>query len=338
MLKAERHVVGRLRPWAAASSQVTSPTSSVDSAKDTVTFTLDAAYSSYWFTYNELSQVTPIPIAWDITERRRKPPARVAARAASYTSVTTTTSLDRCLVAPSSTSAKTCAAVFDLPHGQERSRRPRHLRHEPALEDRRRPLQPESASTPPTAVRPWCRTPSYSGHAEAVARRCSYLPRSRPTPLSSTCWPRVHTLNIGYVPPQNVPALHGHDAWCGTGHLLQGANNSQLATNYNLCRCRRVGRQLLRRQLHQPRPTAPIVKQPYVRQAMQSLQNQSLWIRSIRPGYGCPDLRSGAGVPADGLRLASARGRTRIPTTRRMPSCSEDRTVGTSCRGASTPV
>jgi len=28
---------------------------------------LTGAVNSYWFTYNELSQITPLPIAWDIT-------------------------------------------------------------------------------------------------------------------------------------------------------------------------------------------------------------------------------------------------------------------------------
>jgi len=34
---------------------------------DQVTLQLNKAYSSLWYTYNELSQVTPMPMAWDIT-------------------------------------------------------------------------------------------------------------------------------------------------------------------------------------------------------------------------------------------------------------------------------
>jgi peptide/nickel transport system substrate-binding protein len=37
----------------------------IDNSKE-ITFTLNRAYSSYWFTYNELSQITPLPqAAWD---------------------------------------------------------------------------------------------------------------------------------------------------------------------------------------------------------------------------------------------------------------------------------
>jgi peptide/nickel transport system substrate-binding protein len=39
---------------------------SVDSPTQ-LTFTLTAAVNPYWFTYNELSQITPLPVAWDIT-------------------------------------------------------------------------------------------------------------------------------------------------------------------------------------------------------------------------------------------------------------------------------
>ncbi|MGH3097856.1 MAG: ABC transporter substrate-binding protein [Streptosporangiales bacterium] len=38
-----------------------------------VTFKLDDKYSSNWFTYNELSQVTPMPMAWDVTGVGAKP-------------------------------------------------------------------------------------------------------------------------------------------------------------------------------------------------------------------------------------------------------------------------
>jgi len=35
---------------------------------DTVRLTLDHKYSSNWYTYNELSQITPMPMAWDVTQ------------------------------------------------------------------------------------------------------------------------------------------------------------------------------------------------------------------------------------------------------------------------------
>ncbi len=40
---------------------------------DTVTFQLDRPYSSLWFTYNQLAELTPMPLAWDITKLGAKP-------------------------------------------------------------------------------------------------------------------------------------------------------------------------------------------------------------------------------------------------------------------------
>ena len=38
-----------------------------------MTFQLDRAYSSLWFTYNQLAELTPMPPAWDVTSLGAKP-------------------------------------------------------------------------------------------------------------------------------------------------------------------------------------------------------------------------------------------------------------------------
>jgi peptide/nickel transport system substrate-binding protein len=38
-----------------------------------VTFQLNAAYSSLWYTYNQLSELNPMPLAWDVTSLGAKP-------------------------------------------------------------------------------------------------------------------------------------------------------------------------------------------------------------------------------------------------------------------------
>src|SRR5215467_9704615 len=40
---------------------------------NTVTFQLNHAYSSLWFTYNQLAELTPMPLAWDVTKLGAKP-------------------------------------------------------------------------------------------------------------------------------------------------------------------------------------------------------------------------------------------------------------------------
>ena len=45
---------------------------------DQVTLQLNKSYSSLWFTYNQLAELTPMPMAWDVTSR---PASRAAAAA-----------------------------------------------------------------------------------------------------------------------------------------------------------------------------------------------------------------------------------------------------------------
>ena len=44
----------------------------------TVQLRLNASYNPIWFTYNELSQITPLPIAWDRTSLSAPPLAQAA--------------------------------------------------------------------------------------------------------------------------------------------------------------------------------------------------------------------------------------------------------------------
>jgi peptide/nickel transport system substrate-binding protein len=48
-------------------------TSMAATGPDQVTLQLNKPYSSLWYTYNELSQVTPMPMAWDVTSLGAKP-------------------------------------------------------------------------------------------------------------------------------------------------------------------------------------------------------------------------------------------------------------------------
>jgi peptide/nickel transport system substrate-binding protein len=45
----------------------------VTAAGQTVTFTLSGSVNPYWWTYNEMSQITPLPSAWDVTGAGQAP-------------------------------------------------------------------------------------------------------------------------------------------------------------------------------------------------------------------------------------------------------------------------
>jgi peptide/nickel transport system substrate-binding protein len=69
MMKAEKANYGGYTPGTLpdnlASLQVTSP--------NTIVLHLTKGYASVWFTYNQLAEITPMPLAWDVTASGAKP-------------------------------------------------------------------------------------------------------------------------------------------------------------------------------------------------------------------------------------------------------------------------
>ena len=62
--------------WAGyAAGTIPDDLTSVTASGNTLTFKLNTAANSNWYTYNELSQITPMPLAWDITKTGQKPAA-----------------------------------------------------------------------------------------------------------------------------------------------------------------------------------------------------------------------------------------------------------------------
>ncbi len=88
-------------------------TNVVATGKYQVKFYLKRAYDPTWFTYNQLAQITPMPIAWDITKVGAASGSG-GCSSASYESVTYNAST----YAPTSQTAKECNAVYDFLSGQ----------------------------------------------------------------------------------------------------------------------------------------------------------------------------------------------------------------------------
>jgi peptide/nickel transport system substrate-binding protein len=76
-----------------------------------VTITLTGPVNPYWFTYNELSQITPFPMAWSISAKGAKAGSEACGNA-SYASVTTKTDKKNTKVTPVSAAAKSCDKVY----------------------------------------------------------------------------------------------------------------------------------------------------------------------------------------------------------------------------------
>ena len=83
----------------------------------TLKITLKGPVNPNWYTYNELSQITPMPQAWAITKAGQKPQLCGTASYQEVTTQTHTTSKGTTVV-PVSAAAKSCAAVYNFLAGE----------------------------------------------------------------------------------------------------------------------------------------------------------------------------------------------------------------------------
>ena len=115
-----------------------------------VTITLTGPTNPGWFTYNQLSQITPFPMAWDISATGQKAGSEACAKAP-YAKVIVKTDKKNSKVTPVSPAAKSCEKVFSYlsrqsgfdpeePQGAEQLAQ--DVRDESALAGRRRPVAP----------------------------------------------------------------------------------------------------------------------------------------------------------------------------------------------------
>ena len=252
-----------------------------NNAADTVTFSVDATYSSYWFTYNELSQVTPLPIAWDITSAGAKPGSG-GCSSASYKSVTTTIGAKG--LVDTSKSAKACAAVYALLTGKNEAGDLGTYASNPLWQIVDGPfhLSAYDATDNGAAVVP---NKAYSGPVKPSITKLVLAPFTTDA-AEYNVLEQGKAINIGYVPPQDLPVYKGK-AFNKAGQPLAGKNDPQLAASYNFDPAYPWGVNYFALNYTNP-ATGPIFKQLYIRQAMQTLMNQSLWIQLYSAGYGAP--------------------------------------------------
>jgi peptide/nickel transport system substrate-binding protein len=253
-----------------------------NNATDTVTFTLNKPYSSYWFTYNELSQITPMPIAWDI-QSAGAAPGSGGCSSASYASIVTSTSSTGAIV-PVSASAKACAAVWTFLTSDSQAADEGTFASNPLWQIVDGPYH-LTAFDATTGAATLAANSKFSGSPKPSIAVLKYLSFTTDTSEFDVL-ASGHTINIGYVPPENLPSYTSDTLWCGTA-TCAGRNNAQLASNYTFAPEAQWGFNYFA--LNYTSPTyGAIVDQTYIRQAMQSLQNQSLWNVLYNRGYGSP--------------------------------------------------
>jgi len=187
-----------------------------------VTFHLTGAFSPTWFTYNELSQIVPIPEAWDVTSLTGAPGSGGCGKFSSGPMTGAAT-------------MKACGAVwkFDTDNNGQ-SKTPQMASDLSTYGSNKLWLDGPTArscsppSTPRAARPPSCPTRTTAGRrsrSSASSSRCR-------TPLTPPEYSALSSggagaPDVGYIPPQDVPQYTGNPGGVGT-------NASQVAANYNL--------------------------------------------------------------------------------------------------------
>ena len=225
----------------------------------TVKLTLDAKYSSDWYTYNQLSQITPMPMAWDVTS--------TGAKAGSGGC---TTDISR------------CKAVYDFLAGQAKDQKSYATSKIWGVVDGPWRLGDYSSSGNYSLVP----NPDYSGSPKPRLDEVKFLPFTDDS-AEFNVLKAGGTIDIGYIPSQDLPPKSGSAAVpttnpAGPGYYL--APNYSWAVNFYTPN------------FNNPK-LGPAFRQLYVRQALAMTLNQPLVVEKAFQGYAAEVIGPVPGTP-----------------------------------------
>jgi peptide/nickel transport system substrate-binding protein len=230
-----------------------------------VTLQLDKAYSSYWFTYNQLAEITPMPMAWDVTS--------LGAKAGSG-GCTTDTAADKW--------AK-CKAVFDFLTAQ--TKKTSTYDSSPIWGTVDGPWKLSSFNTSGNIT--LVPNPKYSGSPKPTLAQFKEVPF---TDLSATFTAlKTGQVDIGHIQTSDLPQKPAGSAVPATNPLGSG---------YTLAPFYQYGIRYFIPNLNNP-DFGAVFKQLYVRQALQSVVNQVGIDNAVYRGYSVPTSGATPTLPAN---------------------------------------
>jgi peptide/nickel transport system substrate-binding protein len=240
----------------------------------TVQLRLNASYNPTWFTYNELSQITPLPIAWDRTSLSHPAPAPTAAGL------------------PDTTPAG-AKAVYSFLNAQ--ATRITGYASSPVWSVVDGPWKLASLTAGGTAT--FVPNPSYSGPQKPRLARLVELPFTsaaaelsvlRAGQASGGPGTSGQQISVGYVPDNDLPQ-----------------QPALRAEGYRLVSTFPFGFNYLEPNFNNP-TVGPIFRQLYFRQAFQHLIDQTGWISAYYNGLGVPTYSPVPARPANPYADAKA--------------------------------
>jgi peptide/nickel transport system substrate-binding protein len=258
----------------------------VTASGETVTFTFNKAYNEKWIVYNELSQITPMPSAWDISSAGAAAgsggcaAAAYGANDAGCAKVYTFLSNAAGFNASNPSAANNSLSTYDSNPLWKVVDGPWTLKS----------FNPDGQVT-------FVPNPSYSGPVKPTLKSFTELPY---TADSSEFNALVGgDLDVGYIPVNDLSSP-------APSPLKPGANNPRLS-NYDLAPLYTFGINYFPLNFSSNADGGAVGKvfsQLYVRQAMQDLVNQPLYIKKIFKGYAVPTYGPVPVLPANNYASA----------------------------------
>jgi peptide/nickel transport system substrate-binding protein len=231
-----------------------------------VTLHLTKAFSSLWYTYNQLSQITPMPMAWDVTK---------AGAAAGSGGCTTDSAADHW--------AK-CKAVYNFLSGQ--SKDSSTYASSPIWSVVDGPFKLTSYNS--TGADTFAVNSKYSGTPKPRITTLKYVPYTTETTMYTGL--SSGTTDVGQIAPQDLPQQNGPPGIPSTNPL-----SSQ---GYQLKPFFVFGFDYYVINWHNP-TYGPVFRQLYFREALEYLSDQEGMSKSIYRGYGYPTTGGVPTLPAN---------------------------------------
>jgi peptide/nickel transport system substrate-binding protein len=238
----------------------------VTASGQTVSFTFNRSYNENWMLYNEFAQITPLPIAWDITAAGGAPGSG-GCSTGKYGAASTATACDavwKYLNAQAATlttySTNPLWGIVDGPFTIASS------------------LGGSFSTSGAVTMVP---NPTYSGHKASISQFQEVPFTTDNAQYNALLGGKI---DVGYLPSQDLTS--------GTTNALKaGKNNPRLAGKYTLSPWVLFGYNyaVLKFDSNGDNGTVgKVFQQLYIRQAMQHLVDQNLIISKLLKGYGVP--------------------------------------------------
>jgi len=254
---------------------------SISASGPTLTITLNGPVNPNWFTYNELSQITPMPMAWNLTATGTKGTCGTA----NFSTVTVQAvkTSKGTTYNPVSAAAKSCSAVYTYLDGQAKQISSYSKSPIWSVVDGPWKLQHMDTSGNVTFVP----NTKFSGPQKPTLSKFIEVPYTADDAEFNAL--AANKIDVGYLPTQDITS----DASAPVSdpcNLTPGSNNPRLS-GYNIAPVFPWGINYFPLNFTSSAnggQAGKLFSQLYFRQAFQMLINQPLYIKKIDKGYGEP--------------------------------------------------